>query len=178
MPPTSPSQNTQYLAPFGVGQPGSPVQGGGGSSSSIQDVPFRDPLDAARSRFGAKTPSAEYPDGYLGTIKSRREDRLLDSIKNNLNTRGYQRGVHKGERIEPSDYFWPNGFGNDAGIARQMAAVYGSDGQYHVQKPSPTGTIAERLTIMGERTPVRGSELLSMDPRAVSNLDRLRPAWS
>lgn len=180
-------KNTQYLAPFGVGQPGSPVQGGGGSGNTAtftpggrMPIPFRDPIDAARSMMGARTPSAEYPDGYLGTIKSRRQDRLLDSLKNNLNQRGYQRGVHKGEKINPDDYFWPQEFGPDDGMMRIANAVPDiSTGVqvFYVARPVPRGTVAERLTRYGERT-VRGADSLQQDPRAIANIDRLRPAWA
>lgn len=169
--------NTQYLAPMGLSQPGSPVQGGGGSALAIS---FRDPIDAARSMQGVRAPQAEYPDGYLGTINSRREDRMLNSLKKNLNQRAYQRGVHKGERIDPGDYFWPDEYSNDAGLMRQMAAVadVSTGGRvFMTERAAPHGTLSERLTVLGERMP-RGSELLELDPRAVSNLDRLRPAWS
>ena len=130
--------------------------------------------------MGARVPSAEWPDGYLGTINSRREDKLLNRLKKNLNQRGYQRGVHKGERIDPGDYFWPDEYGPDAGIARQMAAqVVVDEGSrlYYTERSAPRGTVHDRLTVLGERLP-RGSELLQLDPRAVANLDRLRPAWS
>jgi len=62
------------------------------------------------------------PDGYLGTIRSRRDDRLLDSIKSRIGQKSYQRGVHKGERIEPSMYYWTQDFNADMGIKRQMKA--------------------------------------------------------
>lgn len=141
---------------------------------------FRDPVDAARCMMGQRVPSAEYPDGYLGTINTRRSDRLLDSLKNNLNQRAYQRGVHKGERIEPHDYFWPDEFSADSGLARQAAAVMDvSTGArlFYVERQTARGTLQERLTVLGERMP-RGSESLTLDQRAVANIDRLRPAWA
>lgn len=162
---------------MGLGQPGAPVQGGGGSAVALS---FRDPVDAARSMQGVRAPYADYPDGYLGTIQSRREDRMLNSLKKNLNQRAYQRGVHKGERIDPGDYFWPDEYSNDAGLMRQMAAVVdvSTGGRvFLTERAAPHGTLSERLTTLGQRMP-RGSELLELDPRAVSNLDRLRPAWS
>lgn len=174
-------RNVQFIPPFGVSMPGAAVQGGGGAGpGAAQVLTFRDPVDAARTMMGQRVPSAEYPDGYLGTINSRRDDRLLDRLKKNLNDRAYQRGVHKGERIDPSDYFWPDEFGPDAGLTRQsMAMVDASNGVrvYRVPRPAPTGTVHDRLTVLGERMP-RGSELLELDPRAVANLDRLRPAWA
>jgi hypothetical protein len=169
--------NVQYLAPMGQAQSGQPVQGGGGSAMAMT---FRDPTDAARAMMGARTPNAEYPDGYLGTIQSRREDRLLNSLKKSLNQRAYQRGVHKGERIDPGDYYWPAEFGLDSGLERQMAAVPDdSTGAvvYQTLRHAPTGTLHERLTLLGERLP-RGAEGLEMDPRAVANFNRLRPAWT
>jgi hypothetical protein len=87
-----------------------------------QGVPVaRGELDAVRIGTG-RVPSAEYPDGYLGTIRSRRDDRLLDSIKSRLNQKAYQRGVHKGERIEPSMYYWPAEFNDQQGLKRQSKA--------------------------------------------------------
>ena len=109
----SPQQNWQSLG--GGGLYGYNNQGG-------QGLPVaRDEMDASRIGVG-RIPSAEYPDGYLGTIRSRRDDRLLDSIKSRVNQKAYQRGVHKGERIEPSMYFWPEGVNPMMGIARQMKA--------------------------------------------------------
>lgn len=170
--------NTQFLPPMGQAHAGATVQGGGGAGpGAAQVIPFRDPIDAARTMMGARVPSAEWPDGYLGTIQSRREDRLLNGLKKNLNQRGYQRGVHKGERIDPGDYHWPAEFGPDSGLQRQAAAVMDPNRLLLVQRQMPFGTLTERLTIMGERMP-RGSELLQLDPRAVGNLDRIRPAWS
>jgi hypothetical protein len=81
----------------------------------------RGELDAIRIGTG-RVPTAEYPDGYLGTIRSRRDDRLLDSIKNRVGQKSYQRGVHKGERIEPSAYYWTPDFNDQTSIKRQMKA--------------------------------------------------------
>jgi hypothetical protein len=57
-----------------------------------------------------RTPDATYPDGYLGTLNTRRGDRLLDGLKQRMNNRPYTRGIHKGERIDGRDYFWPAEF--------------------------------------------------------------------
>jgi len=110
----SPQQNWQSIG--GNGLYGYNNQGGAGTPVA------RDSMDASRIGVG-RVPSAEYPDGYLGTIRSRRDDRLLDSIKNRVNQKAYQRGVHKGERIEPSMYFWPMDMNDMSGIERQMKAT-------------------------------------------------------
>jgi hypothetical protein len=95
-----------FLPPFNFGAPGTAnTQGGGGGMGPY----FRDALDARRSMYN-QDPQAQYPDGYLGTINTRRGDRLLDNLKQRQNQRAYQRGVHKGERIDPSDYFWSSRF--------------------------------------------------------------------
>lgn len=109
----SPSQNWQSIG--GNGLNGYNNQGGYGGPVARGD------LDAIRIGTG-RVPSAEYPDGYLGTIRSRRDDRLLDSIKNRVGQKSYQRGVHKGERIEPSAYYWTPDFNAEMGIKRQMKA--------------------------------------------------------
>lgn len=109
----SPNQNWQSIG--GNGFMGYNNQGG-------QGIPVaRGDLDAIRIGTG-RVPSAEYPDGYLGTIRSRRDDRLLDSVKNRVNQKAYQRGVHKGERIEPSQYYWSPEFNDEMGIKRQSKA--------------------------------------------------------
>lgn len=137
-------QDYQYLPPYGVGQPGS-VEGG------IQQLNFRDPLDAARSGMSGFIPSAAYPDGYLGTIQSRREDRLLDSLKGKLNERSYQRGVHKGERIDAADYFWPSELQPERGLVRQMHSVQIAPDDPRLWSPraAPLGTVAEQMQISG-----------------------------
>jgi hypothetical protein len=83
----------------------------------VGDIPqpfFRDQLDAERSMWG-RTPEAQYPSGYLGTYRSRREDRIQGS---SLNKKNYNRGVHVGERRNPADYFWPDNF-DKSGLIRQ-----------------------------------------------------------
>lgn len=125
----SPQQNWQSIG--GNGLSGYNNMGG-------QGVPVaRGELDAIRIGTG-RVPSAEYPDGYLGTIRSRRDDRLLDSIKNRVGQKSYQRGVHKGERIEPSAYYWPMDFNAQMGIKRQMKAKYDPEsGTYRIPKYAP-----------------------------------------
>src|SRR5437763_11635062 len=97
------SNNLVYNTPLNIGQPGSVVRANGGGGH--QAIGYRSGLDARRSAGGAdRVPSAEYPDGYLGTITARRDDRLLKNVQSRLTERSYQRGVHKGERVDPQDY--------------------------------------------------------------------------
>src|ERR1700761_7497718 len=87
--------------PGGPGQPSAPAYGGGGSDM----LTARDPLDAKRMAAGF-APGASYPDGYLGTITDRREDRDMAVLQSRLTPNSYQRGVHKGDIIPKGDYSW------------------------------------------------------------------------
>lgn len=118
---------------------------GGGNSGSLT-ISARDPLDFARMGSPGKTPEAMYPDGYLGTVPSRRGDRLLDKI-GSLNRRSYTRGVHRGERIDPGDYVWSADWNPQRGIqaqmqgARQSLAADGPEPRLATtqMEPPPTG---------------------------------------
>lgn len=149
-------QNWQYATPVDVG--GSVTYNGG-----TQAIAWRDPLDAARSMQGDRIPTAEYPDGYLGTIQGRRNDRLLNQMHVRANEKQYDRGVHKGSRLDPADYFFPPGMG--PGDRLRQRAVQDGPLQY-VQRPAPVMTMNEMLV-------VRGSQSL----RAFQPVDP-RPPWS
>ena len=122
------------------------------------------------------------PDGYLGTIRSRRDDRLLDSIKTRVNQKAYQRGVHKGERIEPSMYFWPEGVDPMMGIKRQMmAAVDTSDGAvvYRTARWSPQTTLAPAPHLVNDgKANTVANEPAEINARRAAMLAYLRPAWA
>ncbi|MET9120013.1 hypothetical protein [Streptomyces sp. NPDC004528] len=156
--------NTQYLPPMGVPQPGTPAYGGGGRTDLVG---ARSILDAKRMMGAGKIPSAEYPDGYLGTLNTRRSDRLGDQALNSkpmrATTRPYARGVHKGERIESSDYLWPADFNPMTGINYQAKG----------QKWTATG---DQLT--GRHLVNGGQVQMADDPDRVDALRQLRPGWS
>lgn len=84
--------------------------------------PAHDLLDSIRM-YWRRTPEAQYPDGYLGTINPRRGDRLLDSLKQRQTNRPYTRGVHKGERLDYRDYFWPPEFDLWTGLRYEAAGI-------------------------------------------------------
>ena len=148
------ANNIMSLPPMGMGQPGSPVQQGGGGRTDL--VGYRSILDARRSMGGeARTPSADYPDGYLGTITSRSEDKLLKKVKNRLNQRSYQRGVHKGERIDPSDYAWRDGVDPQAGLENEATGA----------RWSPRGNPVERLAHGGDSDVLTPQEMAKIAPQ-------------
>ena len=78
---TLPNQNTQSLGAAGMA--GTYTNYGGGGTPVA-----RSELDFLRLGVG-RAPQAEYPDGYLGTIRSRRDDRgrpssVSDKVLNGL----------------------------------------------------------------------------------------------
>lgn len=137
-----------YVPNEGTNQPGAHTYGGGGTYNAGV-IQYRSTLDAKRAAHG-QLPYAQYPDGYLGTLsQDRRQDKLLDNITEKLNQRSYQRGVHKGEKIDRSDYFWPD----DANPMRRIRAeanytktLYTMD----VKRFAPRGNPVERLAHLGK----------------------------
>lgn len=128
--------------------PGEAVVGGGGSTAVIQP---RDQLDGARLAQGF-APGASYPDGYLGTITDRREDRLFDAVQARLTERSYQRGVHVGEKLGAGQYYWPADQQPDRGLVREaQAQLVDQEGGWvmAVQRFAPAGNPVENLTAMG-----------------------------
>lgn len=172
------NNNFFNLPPYGVGQPGSILVGGGGG---VPEPYFRNTADAVRSMY-RRTPEAAYPDGYLGTITSRRSDRVLDALKSRINQRNYQRGVHKGERIDPGDYFWPEEMDPNSGLVRdQFSVVSGFEDNeghvYWVQKNAPLGTDVVVPT-SEEILPATGARLTyTLNPKRQEQLRHLAPVW-
>ncbi len=157
------AQNTQALGAGGL-YGAYTVNGGGGGQTQVVS---RSSLDAARMGVG-REPGAEYPNGYLGTIRSRRDDRLLDSLKNRQNQRSYQRGVHKGERIDQADYLYPPGLDPQRGLRAQARG----------KRQAPAMVLANppHLVNDGKADPpnrVPGQ----FDPKRVAQLGHLRPRW-
>jgi hypothetical protein len=171
-------QNVQNLGASGMYGTNTTYGGGG--------VPIaRSELDFARMGVG-RQPQAEYPDGYLGTIRSRRDDRgrpssvsdkVLDGLKVRIGQRSYQRGVHRGERIDASDYYYPAGLENTRGIARQMRAV--KDGNvYRVERGVENAMAAPAPHLPNDgKANMRSTSPQSLDKRRVDQMSRMRPAW-
>jgi hypothetical protein len=107
-----------YNPPLQQGQPGSEVRSGGGGGYPV--VGARSALDMRRMMQGGYTPDAQYPDGYLGASTGRHQDKLLQSYGANTRyDRPYDRGVHKGDRLDQGDYDWPSWLSPMSGIRRQ-----------------------------------------------------------
>lgn len=141
-----------WWVPTGAGpaSPGGTTAGGGGTLHNAGVIQYRTPIDAARAARG-HLPHAEYPDGYLGTIVDRHEDRLLDKVQEKLTERSYQRGVHKGERIARTDYFWDTAvLDPQAGLRREAKTAKRTGNTVSVERFAPAGNPVERLAHMGK----------------------------
>ena len=167
----SPNQNWQSLG--GNGFYGYNNQGGQGMPVA------RGELDAIRIGTG-RVPSAEYPDGYLGTIRSRRDDRLLDSVKSRLNQKAYQRGVHKGERIEPSMYFWPSEFSDQTSLQRQSRAKLDPKaGMFRIPRSTPQMQLTPAPHLVNDgKSNMRSDSPGNINVQRADRMAYLKPVWS
>lgn len=143
---------------------------------------FRNPKDRLLTRWG-QSPDTQHPDGYLGTMDSnRRQDRLLSAVKRQ-NHRSYSRGVHKGERINPGDYIWPDEFNLETGVATQAQSVRIGRQIMHPKQSAASEFQEIRLTNDGKAGPrgvPRGldrPEMEPIDPQRASALKNLLPRY-
>ena len=177
-------QNWQYLGASGY--VGAYTTTGGGGTPIVP----RSSMDYLRLGVG-RAPQAEYPDGYLGTIRSRRDDKgkpyavsdvVLDSLKARQTQRGYQRGVHKGERIDPGEYMWPEGLEPDRRLKDQSRAkIVDNEGGLvmTVARNTPELALAPAPHLVND-----GKSNISANvpaefaaPRIARNFTHLKPRW-
>jgi hypothetical protein len=159
------------------------------------DAPFRvaetfgpqpfahDYLDQVRMNW-RRTPEATYPDGYLGTVNTRRSDRLLDGLKARTTNKPYTRGIHKGERIDQRDYFWPDEFNLWTGLEYEAAGVRFAPpglGEYLPDERYPTDRrVGPRSVPVGQRyanTALGPSATDSGSPDRRATLRSQAPPW-
>jgi hypothetical protein len=140
-------------------------------------------LDSVRMNW-RRTPEATYPDGYLGSIPSRRGDRLMDGLKARTQNRPYTRGIHKGERIDNRDYFWPEEFNLWTGLEYQAAGIRffppGLGNELEDERYPTDRKVGPRSVPVGSRYaqgggPNSGS---AVDPDRVATLRAQAPSWS
>ena len=147
---------------------------GAATTAALGPAPnFRSSKDYLLSgyRTGVET---QFPDGYLGNMEgNRRADKILGHIER-MNLRQYSRGVHKGERINPTDYIWPDEFNKFTSL--QML----SEGL----KFAPVGMEQRRMTNDGKisgadamRRAQPGSEKIPINPERQSRLRHLMPLY-
>lgn len=157
---TAGNNNWQSLGAGGMWG-GATSYGGGGIAVSHSE------LDRLRIGQG-QTPGAQYPDGYLGTIRTRRDDRLLNSLKARENQRAYQRGVHKGERIDQADYFYPRNLDPARGLRNEARGRKTGPLLHLAPAPHLTNDGKANLTAYGPA---------EVNPKRTAQLKHLRPAW-
>jgi len=152
---------TQWYNPPGQLSGASPV-------GAMPPQPWARSVLDARRMMNRREPQAEYPDGYLGTITTRRGDRLLDSLKARVNERSYQRGAHLGERIDPGDYLWPDELDPMRGIMNEAQGL----------KTGPLLQYFQPTPVVDGKMAPRGSEsVLTIDRSRSSQLSVLRPRY-
>lgn len=169
--------NWQVLPEGGSANAAAPTVGGGGTPLAG----YRSLIDAKRSAATPRTPNAEYPDGYIGNLTSRRSDRLLQAVQSRLTQRNYQRGIHKGERIDQSDYFWPEEFNPDSGLEAESRGLKWTAGanlpQVQINHMGKSQLLSEiQMGQMSQK--VNTSPMAPIDPRRQNALARMLPTWS
>jgi hypothetical protein len=165
----SPHQNWQSLGAGGLNGANNVA----GSGTSVA----RSELDSVRIGTG-RVPTAEYPDGLLSTIRSRRDDRLLDSIKNRINQKGYQRGVHKGERIEPGNYMWPVEFNAQQGLKRESRAILTENGYVAKRFANDPRLVPAPHLVNDGKANTLANEPTQINQTRSLQLAYLKPQWS
>jgi hypothetical protein len=141
-----------------------------------------DYLDNLRM-YWRRTPEATFPDGYLGTVPSRRGDRLMDGLKARTANRPNTRGIHKGERIDARDYAWPPEFNLWTGLQYQQAGVKFAPpglGQFLPDERYPTDrrNVGPRSVPVGNRYAGGGGAPGSISPDRRPVLAAQAPPWS
>ena len=172
-------QNWQYLGASGY--VGAYTTTGGGGTPIVP----RSSMDFLRLGVG-RTPSAEYPDGYLGTIRSRRDDKgngsdtVLDSLKSRQTQRGYQRGVHKGERIDPGQYMWPDNLKPDRRLNLRVKEVDLDGGlTMNVVRDAPKFDLAPAPHLVNDgKANISANVPAEFNPRVAHQFTHLKPRWN
>jgi hypothetical protein len=121
----------------------------------------------------------------LGTLNTRRQDRLLDGLKQREQQKPYSRGIHKGERRDPDDYLWPPEFNLwsaleaeaqgmrfvSPGIGMEVGMQLTNDGKPNgVNQPTIRGLPARNGII-------HWNEPEAASPERVAELRRMAPPW-
>jgi hypothetical protein len=156
-----PYSGNQWYVPDG---PSAFTYGGGGQPPAA----WRDLLDARRSGMDPRLPQAEYPDGYLGNVPSRRSDRVLNAIQKRYNSLTERTSKHT-VVLHPSEYEWPPEFGLTTGLK------YQAEGRKWAPKGEP-----DRVATYGRNSMPSPREIARQRKEAAYSVsqytaDRLRP---
>lgn len=146
---------------------------GVGTHVSMGPAPvFRSSKDELLSGFRTAV-DAQHPDGYLGTMSSnRRQDKILGTLSR-MNARQYSRGVHKGERINSGDYFWPEEFNLYSALQSQAKGMRFASAGAEPVRLTNDGKVGPR----GIPTPEEKAEVSQISPEYRAKLKSLAPRW-
>lgn len=139
-----------------TGLAAAPVIGGGGNP---QAIPWRSTMDQARA--GSSPHPNDYPDGYLGSITGRRQDRIFQKVQQRLTDRSYQRGVHVGSKMGTDAYFWGDDFNPESRLEAEAGATRSTATgavKYKVERQRPIGSPVEHLAHMGKTSGIMSPE--------------------
>jgi hypothetical protein len=164
-------------APWLMSGRGGPNGAGGGTPpDSAAITAGRDALDNLRMHPNQqqRNGAAEYPAGYLSTITGRGVDRLGSGVLGRLDDRSYQRGIHKGTKMDPQQYFWPEEFTPDMGV-RRPAHLDPDTFLLEQRRQAPVPINTERLMHTGLRAPVGNPDPVSQP--YMDHLQTLMPEW-
>ena len=102
---------------------------------------------------------------------------LLNALKVRVGQRSYQRGVHRGERVDVQDYYYPEGLEATRGIARQFRGV--RDGNViRVARNVENAMAAPAPHLPNDgKANMRSTSPMALDKRRVDQMARMRPAW-
>ena len=174
--------NWQYLGASGY--IGAYTTTGGGGTPVVP----RSAMDFLRIGVG-RAPQAEYPDGYLGTIRTRRDDKgkpysigdtVLDSLKNRQNQRAYQRGVHRGERIDPAQYLWPENLKPDRRLKEKNYHLTDVEGAvvFLGARNAPKMALAPAPHLVNDgKANISSNVPAEFNPRTGQNFQHMKPRW-
>lgn len=134
-----------------------------------------------------------WPDGYLGTITDRHQDKLMQAVQKRLQERSYQRGVHVGSRVGQDSYYWGNDFNPQSRLLVQSQAVRNGN-TLDVVRNRPSGDPIEYLAHMGKWDATNpdqqnaaarkygvdpgASPVVLQDPTRRARMARQLPTWS
>jgi hypothetical protein len=157
---------------FGAWQQTDPTPAATGAASG-PDPYFRSAYDKQLSGWKV-TPEAAYPDGYLGDTEASRRSQRLEAAGGRATQKSYQRGVHKGERIDAADYAWPREFNMWSGLeAEARGEKFVSVGQAPITLTND-GKVGPRGIDRDPRTPEVRAEIQA---QRRAQLARLKPHW-
>jgi hypothetical protein len=101
----------------------------------------------------------------------------MNALKVRVGQRSYQRGVHRGERIDVQDYYYPAGLDNMRGIARQMRGK--KAGNVILVKRNVENAMAAPAPHLPNdgKANMRSTSPLALDKQRVDQMARMRPNW-